>query len=995
MKLPISALRRVLLTMMVVSLFSAGAVFAQSIKVTGKVTDAKTGESIPGVNVLVKGTSTGMATDMDGKFSLTAPKGSVVTFSFIGYAPLEVPITSNVLNVQLSPMTEKIDEVVVIGYGSTKVKDATGSLEAVSSKSFTKGMASSPQELISGKLSGVTVTNNGGSPTASPTIRIRGGSSISASNDPLIVIDGVPIDNNGISGVGNALQSINPNDIESMTVLKDASSTAIYGARASNGVIIITTKKGRSGFNITFETKNSISSPTKTLDVLSSKELLSIAKTQFAGNSQAMAIINAADPSVNTDWQDEILRNAFGTDNNLSIAGKKGFLPYRVSVGYTKQDGIVKTSQMDRTTMALNLSPTFLNNTLTVNLNVKGSYIENRFNNGGAINDAVLYDPTKKPKSADPLFAPYGGYFTWLDNTGKPLKFAYNPVSQLEQLYDKGYAWRSTGNLQVDYKIPVVEGLKAVLNLGYDYSKSNGRNFAPENAAFVYYEGGRNNFYNQNKRNQLLDFYMNYVREFEFLKSKVDATAGYSWQHFWNSGGNDLSNIKGTPESIKHDSYKNENFLISFFGRVTYSIYDKYILTGTLRRDGSSRFIGDNKWGLFPSGALAWKIDQEEIFKNIDVISTLKLRLGYGVTGQQDIPGGNYPALARYTLGKPANSYPMAGTWYQTLTPAAYDANIKWEETESYNIGLDFGFLKNRISGSIDAYYKYTSDLINEIPIPAGTNFSDVLITNVGNFESRGLDFNLNAQVINEKDLTWSLGYVLNYNKTNVKKLTLLDDPNYAGLEVGGIAGAQDNKIQIHAIDHPLYSFYVLKQVYDKNGKPIEGLYEDLNGDGQINGDDRYIYKSPVAPVTMGINSSLNYKSWFFNFSGRLSLGNYVYNNVASKSTYSEIFPNNLGFLQNLPTSTLKTGFKTLTSTLLKSDYFVENASFFKMDYITLGYTFDNLFRNKGSLVVTGTVQNAFVISNYNGLNPEVFSGIDNSVYPTPRIFVLGLTFSF
>lgn len=980
------------MTLLVVSLFSVGAI-AQTLKVTGKVTDSKTGEGLPGVSVIVKGTTNGVATDIYGAYSINAPKGATLVFSFVGYTPFDAKVGGATLNVQLTEAAKAIDEVVVIGYGSVKVKDATGSVQAVSSKNFTKVMASSPQELIAGKLSGVTVTSTGGSPTASPTIRIRGGSSVSASNDPLIVIDGVPVDNNAISGVGNALQSINPNDIESMNVLKDASSTAIYGARASNGVIIITTKKGKSGFNVTFESKNSIATPTESLDVLSSKELIDIAKVHFANKTQAMAVINAADTKVNTDWQDAILRNAFSSDNNLSVSGTKGFLPYRVSLGYTKQDGIVKTSGLERTTMAVNLSPTFLDKSLSVNLNLKGTYSENRFNQAGAINESLLYDPTKTPKSSDPKYQPYGGYFTWLDNAGKPIKYAYNPLSQLEQRYDKGYAYRSIGNLQLDYKIPYLEGLKAVLNLGYDYSKSDGKVFAPENAAFVYYDKGINNSYNQEKKNELLDFYFNYNKPFEFLQSNIDVTAGYSWQHFWRSQTNHNSNIPGTIVSNPID--ETESYLVSFFGRANYSIFDKYLLTATVRRDGSSRFQGDNQWGIFPSAAVAWKLDQEEFLKNIPMISSLKLRAGWGITGQQDITDNDYPAIARYTYGTSTNQYPFGGTYYSVTTPVAYDGNLKWEETESYNVGLDFGFFKNRINGAIDLYYKYTSDLINNIAIPAGTNFAETLTTNVGNFESKGIDFSLNGQVIASKDLNWTLGYVLNYNKTKIKKLTLLNNPDFVGNEVGGIAGAQNNNIQINAVGNPLNSFYVFKQVYDKNGKPVESLYEDLNDDGKIDGKDRYIYKSPFAPVTMGINSALSYKNWMFNFSGRLSLGNYVYNNVASKSTYDEIFPNDLGFLQNIPRSTKKTGFKTLTSNLLHSDYFVENASFFKMDYITLGYTFNKIFSTKLSAVVTGTVQNAFIITNYSGLNPEVFRGIDDQVYPTPRTYVLGLTLNF
>jgi TonB-dependent starch-binding outer membrane protein SusC len=967
--------------------------FAQQL-ITGTVTDSQTGESLIGANVSLKSDPTkGTTTDAFGKFAISAAQGQVLVISYVGYTMQEVTVgASNAINVKLVSATETIAGVVVIGYGVQKKSDATGAVTAISSKEFNRGTIASPQELLIGKASGVQITTGGGAPGEGATIRIRGGSSMSASNDPLIVVDGIPLDNSGVAGMGNALNTINPNDIESFTILKDASATAIYGSRASNGVIIITTKKGVSGskLRLSYDGKASISSVVNLVPVLGSEEYRAIYNERYKDNPAALAVLGAA----NTDWQKEIYRNSVGHDHNLSATGSIKNLPFRASVGYSNLDGILKTSNLERFTGALNLNPTFFDNHLTVNLNAKAMKENTRFANTGAIGSAVGFDPTQPVFSGNDKF---GGYFEWLQANGNPINIATNnPLGMLETHNDNAGVKRFIGNLQVDYKFHFLPELRANLNLATDRSSSEGGTNCPEWARHAWAIngagksiGGVYSLYDQQKKNDLLDFYLNYAKEFG--SSKLDVMAGYSWQHFWRKGTYWQTN-EAQNKLLTNTHYNTENYLVSFFGRVNYSLLNKYLMTFTLRDDGSSRFSPANRWGLFPSAALAWKIKEESFLQDVEAVSDMKLRLGYGITGQQDITSGDYPYLARYTFGQPTAGYQFGDQWINTLRPEGYDANLRWEQTTTYNIGLDFGFMKNRLTGSVEYYYRPTKDLINTIPVPAGTNLTNQILTNVGDLVNKGVELSVLGKIISTEDMAWEVGYNVSFNKNEITKLTATDDPNYKGVFVGGIGGGVGNTIQIHTVGYPVSSFYVYEQVYDNAGKPIEGLYVDRNGDGKISDLDKYQYHKPAPDVFMGINSRFSYKNWDFSFAGRVSLGNYVYNNVNSGNGVTAYMYNGVGYATNVVSDAVYTGWVTPR---YWSDYYIEDASFFRMDNVNLGYQFKDVASSKLNLYLSLTVQNAFVITKYKGLDPEVFNGIDNNFYPRPRIFLLGLRLDF
>ncbi|MCL6102507.1 MAG: TonB-dependent receptor [Bacteroidetes bacterium] len=978
--------------------------FAQEKTISGTVSDATSKESLIGVTVLVEGTTNGTATDIDGKFTLRVTPGQKIVFSFVGYVPQTVTVgQQTTFKIALSPQSQGLDEVVVIGYGTVKKNDATGAVSTVSSKDFAKGGITSPQDLIVGKSAGTVVTSSDGAPGSGATIRIRGGSSMSASNDPLIIIDGFPVSNSGISGLANPLTTINPNDIETFTVLKDASATAIYGSRASNGVILITTKKGTAGKPMKIEYNGTVSANVVPayMDVLSGDELRSLA-LDLASKGAVGLNMNSLNRlgKENTNWQKQIYQTAIAHDHNISMSGGIKTMPYRASLGYTNQDGILKTTNMERSTLAIGLDPTFFDNHLKVSVNLKGSYTKQDFGNQGAVGSAVFYDPTQPVRNGNTKF---GGYFTWvnlsdvlpdgtMDPNGSPNPIGVsNPVALLNQTDNRSTVQRSLGNVQFDYKFHFLPELRANLNLGYDYFTSKGHNNATNDAAFTFRNGiGQKIDYKQAGKSQLLDFYLNYVKEIPSVKSKVDATAGYSWQHFYKDGSSFSRNGDETQIS-DNSSFINENYLISFFGRLNYTFMERYLLTVTVRDDGSSRFSSANRWGLFPAAAVAWKLKDESFLKNVSAVSDLKLRLGWGITGQQDI-GNDFPYLPVYRESTATAQYQFGNTLYNTLRPNPYDANIKWEQTTTYNVGLDFGFLKNRITGSIDAYKRDTKDLLNFIPIAAGSNFSNFLTTNVGNLENKGLEFSLTGQIIASKDLSWSAGFNAAYNENKITKLTKTDDPNYTGVDVGGIGGGVGNFIQNQRVGFPANSFYVFQQVYGSNGMPIEGLYVDRTGTGGTvtsNNLNKYHYKKPAPDVTLGINSRIEYKKFDFSFSGRANLGNYVYNNVASGALYSTVY-NQSGFFNNIPKLVNNAKF---TNTQYFSDFYIENASFFKMDNMSVGYNFDQFKKVKARL--SFTVQNAFTVTKYKGLDPEVNGGIDNNFYPRPRVFVLGVNLTF
>ena len=992
--------------------------FAQAQQtITGTVTDAKDGTTLVGATVQVKGTTRGTITDTQGNYSIEVAQGETLVYSFIGYNKQEVLVQDqNTINIALQPKTETLGEVVVIGYGTEKKDDATGSVTAIDSKDFNEGAITSPEELFRGKAAGVDVTTNSGAPGSGATIRIRGGSSLSASNNPLFVIDGVPVDEGGVSGMRNPLNTINPNDIESISVLKDASATAIYGSRASNGVILITTKKGKEGqeLDINYTGKMTVQSLPDQLDVLDANQFRNVVTNRFGEGATEML------GDANTNWQDQIYQDAFSQDHNVSLTGAYKNLPFRASFGFTGQEGVLKTSNMDRYTGSLNLNPTFLDGNLKVNANIKAMQVKNRFANGGAVGSAVTFDPTQpvrvdSPYEVDPLpdatgdefTTDYGGYFAWTQDNGQPVTIApANPVALLNQTEDESTVNRSLGNLKLDYTLPFMPEISATLNLGYDYSTvQDGLYYNPKNAAFAasinevnnewgLKTGGTRREYTQDKENELLDFYLKYKKELPSIDSRIDFTGGYSWEHHYEKSSTYETNAETADTLIVNNDneFKTEYYLVSFFGRLKYAFKNKYLLTATLRQDGTSRFSEDNRWGLFPSAAIAWKMHEESFLENVDVLDQLKLRVGYGITGQQNINQGDYPYLPQYTYSQPTAQYQFGDDFVTTLRPEGYNANLKWEETSTYNIGVDYGFFNERLVGSIEAYYRKTTDLLNTIPVAAGTNFTNLILSNVGTLEIRGVELNVTGRIISTEDMFWEVGLNASRNVNEITKLTAVDNPDYVGVETGGISGGVGNNIQIHSVGHPRNSFYVYEQVYDENDKPIEGLYVDRNGDGTINAQDKYRYEKPTPDMTFGISSRFEYKNWDASFSARANIGNYMYNNVLSNNNiYSGMYVSGQ-FLSNSLASIQDVGFQNAQ---YHSDYYIENASFLSMDNISVGYTFNELLKKNMRLRVSATVQNAFIITEYSGLDPEIFNGIDNNMYPRPRSFMLGLNLNF
>jgi iron complex outermembrane receptor protein len=950
--------------------------------ITGTVTDGDTGEPLIGASVIVTGTTAGTATDIDGNYRLNAPADAVsLIVTYVGYNDKTVLITGSVVNITMESGSA-LEELVVIGYGSAKKSDLTGSVTAISEKNFNKGAVTSAQQLIVGKAPGVQITSGGGRPGGGSRIRIRGGSSLNASNDPLIVIDGVPVDNNGISGSANALSLINPADIASFNILKDASATAIYGSRAANGVIIITTKKGVSGkLNVEVNSVASVARKTRVVDVLTGDEFRTLVDSN--GTAAQKALLGTE----NTNWQDLIYQDAFTTDNSISFSGGIKGLPYRLSLGYLDQNGILLTDNMKRYSGALNLNPKFLKDNLSVDLNVKATRAQSHFADGGAIGSAAFFDPTQ------PVYAPtmgevdLGGYYEWLDPaTMKPNTLApKNPLSLLEQKEDNGTVNRILGNIQLDYKFPFAPGLNANLNVGYDGSSSEGTVVWPATAAAVYNVGGSQSQYSQKKSNKLLEYYMKYAKKLEGIRSNFDIMGGYTYQD-WLTESPAYPTYRGIDTLPAGVPYKSQNTLISFFGRFNFNFDERFLLTATVRRDGSSRFSKEARWGTFPSLALAWRIGQESFLRESDLVSDLKLRLGYGITGQQDI-GSDFPYLPRYTYSDVSAQYQFGDNYYLTLRPEGYDANIKWEETTTYNAGIDFGLIEGRITLSADYYFKKTKDLLSVISVPTGSNLTNRILTNVGNIENSGVELNLGLIPVTNENFVWNSNFNITFNKTTITNLSKVLDNTSEGILVGGIGGAVGNTIQIHSVGYNPYAFYVYQQVYDTEGNPIEGLYVDKNQDGVVNDKDKYRYQTPEARVFLGFNSDFNYKNWSLAFSTRANIGNYMYNNFnANSGAYQSFsFPNYLG---NVPRNTLETEF---TKYQTWSDYYLQNASFFRMDYASLGYDFGNVFNDKLGVRLTAAVQNVFVLTNYTGIDPEIAGGIDNNFYPNPRVFSLAL----
>jgi iron complex outermembrane receptor protein len=857
--------------------------------------------------------------------------------------------------------------------------------------------------LLQGKVAGLQITSGGGSAGGGSRIRIRGGASLNASNDPLIVIDGVPVEGNGIAGSANLLNTINPNDIESMSVLKDASATALYGSRASNGVIIITTKKGAAGkVKFNFNTQESLSVIAKTVDVLTGDEVRKIVNDD--ATSTGVNTYKGLLGTANTDWQKEIYQKAFSTDNNLSASGSLGKLPFRASLGYLNQKGILRTDQFERISTSLNLTPKFFDNHLAVNVAMKGVQTNNRFANGGAIGNAVSFDPTQ------PIYAgnKFGGYYEWLQADGNPIDLSNrNPLALLYLRNNTSTVNRFIGNVQLDYKLHFLPDLHVLVNVGTDVAKGKGNENIDSTSATNYKTGGRRTYYEQVKKNNLADVSLFYSKELSGLRSKVDFLVGHSYQEFVTEVTNFPSlsyraivdpakpgkkdTIAGSEPTFLTD--RPEYRLEAYFARLNLTIADNYLLTASLRRDASSKFSKETRVGYFPAFAAAWKL-KETFFGNTNKITDLKLRIGYGITGQQD-GIGYYSYLPRYSVSNNSATYQFGNSFVSYLRPEGYDPNIKWETTTTSNIALDFGFLNNRISGSIDVYKKKTEDLLSTVPVAPGGNFVNQITTNVGNLENEGVEFTINTVPVRNADVTWEFGFNYTYNKTRITNLLKQNDPNFKGIDVSGIGGGTGNNIGKFAVGYAPYIFNVYKQVYDsKDGKPIEGLYEDLNRDGQVNNDDRYFYKKPAPDVLLGINTQLQYRKLTVGLAAHGSFGNYLYNNYNSGSGVIRAIKNPQNFIGNAGRNFLETRFD---NNQMLTDYYIENASFLRLDNINLGYNVGRVLRDKANLRVTATAQNVFVITKYSGLDPENSndSGVDGNIYPRPRIFSVGFNFDF
>lgn len=1003
-------------------LFLSVSAFAQS-TITGQVKDA-TGEPVIGASVLINGTSNGTVTDLDGNFSVNVQPGATLTISYIGFQKQQVAAANGMVITLQEDQAQQMNEVVVIGYGAVKKSDLTGSVTALKPDSKNKGLVVNAQDMLAGKVAGVSVTSDGGTPGGGANIRIRGGSSLNASNNPLIVIDGVAMDQTGIKGVSNPLSLVNPQDIESFNVLKDASATAIYGSRGSNGVIIITTKKGRRGLQVSYNGSFTVSRNSKNLDVLSADEYRSLIAKKFGtdlytldSNGNKVPTAYSRLGSANTNWQNEIFRTALSHDHNVAVSGQVGdWLPYRVSAGYTNQQGIIKTSNFERFTGALTLSPSFLNDHLKVTLNAKGMWTKNRYADGEAIKAARQFDPTQ------PVYASgydnFGGYYQWLDdgtalNDSSWPKTYYslatkNPVSILNLKNDRAISRDFLGSADVDYKVHGFEDLRFHVTAGVDVAKGRQvTDIDPASPQAIYY--GSYGWESQLKRNMQLSAYAQYYHDFnDKAKNHFDIMAGYEWAHFWHNTNNAYwsyypstngdATLAGKQRNYAPYYYATENYLVSFFGRANWSLMDgRYMVTATVRNDGSSRF--KEHWATFPSFAFAWRINEENLFKQIDWLSDLKLRLSWGMTGQQE-GIGDYNYFAIYEMNKGNEStYPISGDG-SLARPKAYDPNLKWETTTSYNVGLDWGVLKQRLTGSIDWYYRKTSDLLNNATVPAGANFRNQVMSNIGSMYNMGVETSLHWLAVNAKDFNWTMDYNFTYNYNKITNLNGGSDPNYF-VPTGGISAGTGGNIQAQHVGNAVNSFHVFQQAYDKNGKPLEGVVVDRNSDGKITDADKYYYKAPAAPVTMGFASRFEYRNWDLGFALRASLGNYVYNDAfasTSNMSNSEIFVKSK-FLVNRPTDVVADNWLSTETTSTQTDYWVQNASFVKMDNITLGYSFANLLKQGSWNGITGriygTVNNVFCLTKYKGLDPEVFNGIDNNLYPRPISFILGLNLNF
>ncbi|MCM1452719.1 MAG: TonB-dependent receptor [Clostridium sp.] len=997
---------------------------AQKITVSGTVYEPDGFPAI-GVGIMVQGQQgVGVNTDVDGHYSIQVEPNAILDVSYVGYETQHVSVDGRThIDIHLTTQSKALDELVVIGYGAVKKEDATGSVAVVKPDEIEAGLASSAQDMLVGASPGVVVTPEGG-PYGSANIVIRGGASLAASNEPLIVIDGVPMDRTAVKGSGNPLSLVAPDNIESMTILKDASATAIYGSRASNGVIIITTKKGQSGKpQVNFTANVYVNTARKTMDMMSGNEYKDFIYHYYGKDTPQYNAMGVNGKYYNTNWQDEVLRTTVSSDYNLSVGGTVGFLPYRVSVTYTNNNGIVRGTKMDRVTAGINLTPKFFDDLLSVQVNVKGAYIGNRFMQDGVLGNAIGFNPTL-PVHMDNVFNNWTTYTVGNTVAGPTTPGgaintveAINPVSMVDDYTKKSNVWQSVGNLQLDLKMPFLPDLRANLNLGYDYAEGCEKNwnhpFSPMAWKNGHYVPGsdkpeQDGYTNigidkQTKYNLLLDFYLNYNHTFDWVN--MDLTAGYSWQKFRKKGhGYGFVNAPafydadGNLHEWNFDGYQRTptvynrvpHQLVSFFGRANFVFLDKYLLTATVRRDGTSRFGKDHRWGTFPSVALGWKILDESFMEPARAfMNELKIRAGYGVTGQQDLGDDYFPYLPVYGVNTDLNNrYPNplgTGDPAMIVTPGAYNGDLKWEETHTWNVGVDFAFLNNRIAGSIDYYLRKTKDLLTWGNYPAGSNLSNMGNVNLGDLENYGLEFNITTRPIVTKELTWTSAVNVAWNKNKITRL------NDSGNSTTGNIGNGVN-IQKHQEGYSAYSFYVYEQVYNEDGTPMEGVFVDRNGDGEITDADKYLYHSRDPKVTMSFNNTVNWKNWDFGISLRANLGNYVY--AKNEADYCFISGTRTAPLSNIMNGVYLFE-QDQTTTNISSDYFVRNAGFLRCDNITVGYTWPELLDKQLRLRLYGAVQNPFVITKYKGLDPEVFSGIDSNIYPRPVTFTLGVIATF
>lgn len=974
--------------------------FAQGKTVTGKVTDSKDGSPVSGASVQIKGTNRGTTSDAAGNFRIAVDNSdAVLVITSVGYTRQEIPVGAlTEVNVSLAASAgNNLNEVVVIGYGTQRKKDLTGAVATVSAKDFVKGAIQTPEQLIAGKVAGVQITSNNGAAGAGSRIRIRGGASLNASNDPLVVIDGLPVDN------GNALSLINPNDIESFTLLKDPSAAAIYGSRASNGVIIITTKKGKKGkLRFNFNAQTFMQTAIKNADMLDTDQFRSVVTSGAAADPSLNSVLNQLGKS-STNWQDEIYRTGVSQDYNLSMTGAvmDGRLPFRVSGGYLNQNGILRTDNFQRLSTAINANPRFFKDKLKVDFNFKLAETINADADFGAIGNAVTFDPTQQIRTNSPR---YGGYFEWLTSDGRPNPNSNrNPLALLNMRDHERKSFRTISNIQFDYTIPFVKGLRANLNLGQEYQNERGSFIKTDSAAAAYPAiGGKGGYRNTSyleRRNRLLDFYFNYVKDIKSINSRIDATVGHGTQEYFYYNYNapnfyydgTLNGAYPVRTSDNSDPVNGDNgyMLISYYGRLNYTLAGRYVFTFNGRADGSSRFSKENRWGFFPSAAFAWRLSEENFLKNSKTISDFKVRVGYGITGQQDIPG-LYPYLAVYNQSNNNGLYQLGNTFYNRLGPVEYDPNIRWETTENINAAIEYGLFNNRVTGILEVFSRKTRDLVSVVPIPLGANFANNILTNVGNIESQGFEVTMNFVPVRNKNTEVDFGFNVTYANPKITKLLINEDPNFVGNRHTTIGGSIGTPARIDAIGTRPGSFFMYQQVYDKNNNPIEGLYEDRNRDGIINEKDLRVFKPSDAPVFLGISGSITHKKFNAGFVMRGSLGNYVYNNVAMQ--FGVLNQLRLGSVpQNIHSNYLTTGFLNKQEL---SDYYIQNGSFLRMDNINFGYDAGKIAKNV-NLRITANVQNVFLITKYQGIDPELNNGMDNNIYPRPRTYVLGVNLDF